>query len=157
MIRRVCGIIFLSATAADHGLVDLQIPKELHERPIREVIMNQLVRDRAFRHNVIDKAYGGRCAFTGLAMRNGRGRAEVDAAHIRPVAAGGPDVVQNGLAISKTLHWAFDRGLISAADDGTILKVDRGIPDGVASLFPRDGRLLVPTQSHQRPHRDFLA
>jgi putative restriction endonuclease len=46
---------------------------------------------------------------TGLRIINGGGRAEVQAAHIKPVAAGGPDVVQNGIALSATVHWLFDR------------------------------------------------
>ncbi|MGH6673150.1 MAG: HNH endonuclease [Xanthobacteraceae bacterium] len=42
---------------------------------------------------------------TGLQIINGGGRAEVQAAHIRPVAAGGFDSVRNGLALSGTIHW----------------------------------------------------
>lgn len=147
----------LSANDADQGLVDIQIPAELRQHPIQMMVQNRLVRERTFRYNVIDRAYGGRCAFTGLALRNGKGRAEVDAAHIVPVDEGGPDVVPNGLAISKTLHWAFDRGLISIGDDATILKVERGIPDGVLRLFPENGKLLPPARAHQRPHPAFLA
>ena len=45
------------------------------------------------------------------------GRAEVQAAHIRPVADNGPDSLRNGVALSSTFHWMFDRGLISVGDD----------------------------------------
>jgi putative restriction endonuclease len=41
---------------------------------------------------------------TGLRIFNGSGRAEVQAAHIRPVADNGPDSVRNGLALSSTIH-----------------------------------------------------
>jgi hypothetical protein len=37
-----------------------------------------------------------------LQIINGGGRTEVQAAHIRPVAAGGSDSVRNGLALSGT-------------------------------------------------------
>lgn len=67
------------------------------------------------------QAYGSRCAITGLRLINGGGRAEVEAAHIRPVEASGPDIVSNGIALSGTAHWMFDRGLISVADDLQIL------------------------------------
>jgi putative restriction endonuclease len=56
-----------------------------------------------------------------LKLINGGGRAEVEAAHIRPVGANGPDTVQNGLALSGTVHWMFDRGLISLSDELDIL------------------------------------
>jgi hypothetical protein len=54
-------------------------------------------------------AYGARCAVTGWKLINGGGRAEAQAAHIRPVERGGPDSVQNGIALSGTAHWMFDR------------------------------------------------
>ena len=59
------------------------------------------------------RAYDARCAITGLKLINGGGRAEVAAAHIRPVEANGPDIISNGIALSATAHWMFDRGLIS--------------------------------------------
>ena len=64
------------------------------------------------------------------------GRAEVDAAHIRPVEKNGPDIVSNGLALSGTAHWMFDRGLISLSDDLEIL-ISRRINDqeGVRALI----------------------
>ena len=43
---------------------------------------------------------------------NGGGRAEAQAAHIQPVAENGPDSLRNGVALSSTFHWMFDRGLI---------------------------------------------
>ena len=53
------------------------------------------------------------CAMTGIKIINGRGLPEVQAAHIQPVSNRGPDSVRNGLALSGTVHWMFDRGLIT--------------------------------------------
>ena len=50
------------------------------------------LRDKAFRRLVV-RAYDKRCAVTGMKLINGGGRAEVEAAHIRPVEASGPDRV----------------------------------------------------------------
>lgn len=146
----------LSANADTEGLTDRALPMLIAERPVREVVFNQIVRDRAFRYNVVDKAYRGTCAMSGLRLTNGKGRAEVDAAHIRPVADGGPDVVGNGLALSKTLHWAFDRGLVSATDDGGLLFVDRGLPDDLRRLLRPDLKLLKPSSNDHSPHPAFL-
>lgn len=76
----------------------------------------RIIRNRLFRRLVL-KAYDKRCAITGLKLINGGGRAEVDAAHIRPVEANGPDILSNGIALSGTAHWMFDRGLISLSDE----------------------------------------
>jgi putative restriction endonuclease len=146
----------LSANADTVGLTDRALPALIAERPIREVAFNQLVRDRAFRYNVVDKAYRGTCAMSGLHLTNGKGRAEVDAVHIRPVAEGGPDVIGNGLALSKTLHWAFDRGLVSATDEGRILFVDRGLPDDLRRLLRPELTLVRPSAEDFSPHPAFL-
>lgn len=114
------------------------------------------VRDRAFRGNVL-KAYDSRCAITGLKFINGGGRAEVDAAHIRPVEHNGPDTVHNGIALSGTAHWMFDRGLISLSDDLEILiSRQANDPDGVRSFINRSGRAMPPVREADRPHPYFL-
>jgi putative restriction endonuclease len=115
------------------------------------------VRDRVFRRIVL-KAYDERCAITGLKLINGRGRAEVEAAHIRPVEANGPDTIQNGLALSGTVHWMFDRGLIGLSDDLDIM-VSRQVNDraGVEAMINKTGRALEPVRSLDRPHPHFLA
>lgn len=65
-------------------------------------LTSRIVRDPVFRRAVL-RAYHKRCSITGLKLINGGGRAEVEAAHIRPVEANGPDIVSNGLALSGTL------------------------------------------------------
>jgi putative restriction endonuclease len=117
---------------------------------------SRLVRDGLFRRRVVT-AYDARCAITGLKLINGGGRAEVEAAHIRPVEKGGPDVVSNGLALSGTVHWMFDRGLISLADDLEVL-VSRQANDGEAirGLINRTGFALPPAHMADRPHPSFL-
>lgn len=117
---------------------------------------SRALRNRVFRHIVL-RAYDERCAVTGLKLINGGGRAEVEAAHIRSVEAGGPDMVSNGIALSGTAHWMFDRGLISLADDLSIL-VSRQVndPDSITGLLNRSGRALQPERSSDRPHPSFL-
>lgn len=127
------------------------------ERQRVEHLVSRPVRDRAFRRIVL-RAYDERCAFTGLKLINGGGRAEVDAAHIRPVAAVGPDTVHNGLALSGTAHWMFDRGLLGLSDDLEIL-ISRQVNDvdSVRGFINRDGRARPPERPVDRPHPHFLA
>jgi putative restriction endonuclease len=117
---------------------------------------SRIVRDRVFRRVVL-RAYDQRCAITGLKLINGGGRAEVEAAHIRPVEANGPDIVSNGIALSGTAHWMFDRGLISLSDDLEIL-VSRQVndPDGVHTIINKTWRALAPHRLLDRPHPRFL-
>ncbi|WBX84005.1 HNH endonuclease [Sphingosinicella microcystinivorans] len=118
---------------------------------------SRLVRDRLFRRRVVE-AYDARCAVTGLKLINGGGRAEVEAAHIRPVDRGGPDIVSNGIALSGTVHWMFDRGLIGLNDDLEIL-VSRQAndPDSIHSLINKTGFAIPPQRSLERPHPTFLS
>ncbi len=125
------------------------------ERPIIEVTLNRLFRERAFARKV-KEAYDRRCSFTGLKIINGKGRPEAQAAHIKPVASHGPDSVRNGLALSSTIHWLFDRGLISLSDDFEFLVAKNKVPSEISQLLNRDGRAIVPNAAIERPHPSFL-
>jgi putative restriction endonuclease len=118
--------------------------------------ISRIVRDRIFRRTVL-RAYSARCAISSLRLINGLGRAEVAAAHIRPVEKDGPDIINNGIALSGTVHWMFDRGLISLSDDLQIL-VSRQAndPDGIRSLVNKDGYAHPPQRPSDRPHPHFL-
>jgi putative restriction endonuclease len=118
--------------------------------------VSRIVRDRVFRRIVL-RAYDQRCAITGLKLINGLGRAEVDAAHIRPVEASGPDIVVNGIALSGTAHWMFDRGLISLSDDLQILiSRQANDQDAVRAFVHQSGRAFPPLRASERPHPHFL-
>jgi putative restriction endonuclease len=121
-----------------------------------DYLSSRIVRDRAFRSIILD-AYDQRCAITSLKLIKGGGRAEVDAAHIRPVESDGPDIASNGIALSGTAHWMFDRGLIALSDDLEIL-ISRHVNDAesVRSLINKSGHALAPRRTSQRPHPHFL-
>ena len=119
-------------------------------------LVSRVVRDRVFRRIVL-RAYNERFAVTGLKLINGGGRAEVEAAHIRSVEANGPDIVSNGLALSGTAHWMFDRGLIGLDENMAIL-VSRQAndPDSIRGIINRTGRALLPSRESDRPHPQFV-
>ena len=101
--------------ALQPGLREEQFPLQC---PITEYLTKRPFRDAAFKHNV-RLAYNSTCAMTGIKLINGGGRCEIEAAHIRPIGDGhnGPDSVRNGLALSRTVHWMFDRGLVSLSNE----------------------------------------
>ena len=128
----------------------------VHEEDKTKVLVMRTLRDRVFRSKVI-KAYDSRCALTGFKFINGGGRAEVEAAHIKSVGAKGPDVVQNGLALSGTIHWMFDRGLVSVSDVRRILLSNHiNDVDGVRKILNGDGRALLPEKASDQPDPRFL-
>lgn len=130
---------------------------EEQARRIEQILVNRKIRDASFRRQVCD-AYEDRCAVTGLQIVNGGGKAEVQAAHIWPVASGGPDVVQNGLALSSTAHWLFDRHLISLTDDYRLLISHNKVPSELQSLFAKQmDRIHLPKDHKQWPHLAYIA
>ncbi len=136
---------------------EAQTPFQFDEQRERATfVVSRIVRDRVFRRIVL-RAYDQRCAVTGLRLINGGGRAEVAAAHIRPVEAGGPDIVSNGIALSGTAHWMFDRGLISLSDDLRIL-VSRQAndPDSIRAFINQSGIAFSPVRTRDYPHPHFL-
>lgn len=125
--------------------------------PRVEQILSRPFRDAAFRRHV-RRAYSNTCAVTGLRLLNGGGRPEVQAAHIRPVEHDGPDSVRNGLALTATVHWLFDRGLLSLDDSYNILLSPHGVSEDIARLIPSDRRLFCkPENPQDMPHPAYLA
>lgn len=124
-------------------------------RPLVESTVTRPFRDVAFARQ-IRTLYDKRCAMTGLRITNGGGRPEAQAAHIRPVAENGPDSIRNGIALSSTFHWMFDRGLFSIDDDFRILRVKGAVPPQVEQMINPSGVLAVPDDERAQPHRFFL-
>jgi putative restriction endonuclease len=133
-----------------------ELPAQVdRQEAIREVAVR--VRDARFRTRVV-AAYRGRCGFCGL------GAGLVDAAHIVGVAAGGSDLVANGVAACPTHHRALDRGFVTVDQDLAIqVNAPRLTSAGVAQeeadaleagMFEE---LLVPDDPALRPREDFLA
>ena len=149
----------------DFDQVEFEYPIEEQVRRVELMLVNRKIRDANFRSQVCS-AYEDRCAVTGLKIINGGGRSEVQAAHIWSVAEGGPDIIQNGLALSGTVHWLFDRHLISLTDEYRLLVSHNKVPPQLKSLFemqmdrihlPRDKRLW-PHPTYIRRHREaFIA
>lgn len=126
-------------------------------RRIEQMLVNRKIRDANFRRQVC-AAYDDRCAVTGLRIINGGGRSEVQAAHIRPVGLDGPDVVQNGIALSGTVHWLFDRHLVSLTDDYRLLVSHNKVPVELRTLFERQmDRIHLPADQRLWPHPKYIA
>jgi len=147
-----------------HAVTGVEEEQAPYDRPVVPNTGNRPLRDAAFRRAVL-RAYDSHCAFTDLKVVNGMQRVEVDAAHIRPVGDNhrGSDSIRNGLALSKTVHWLFDRGIIAVSDDYEILESPGRLPDKLKPLFREDGLIRRSERVNERPsplnlryHRDMF-
>jgi putative restriction endonuclease len=73
-------------------------------------------RDPAFVEATL-RNYRYRCAVCGFDLVLNRQVVGLDAAHIHWHAHGGPDSLENGLALCKLHHWALDKGLFTIVPD----------------------------------------
>lgn len=78
----------------------------------------QIARGRSarFRTSIV-AAYDFTCALTRHRLVTVDAGSLVDAAHIHRFADSQDDDIQNGLALSKNMHWLFDAGMWTITDD----------------------------------------
>lgn len=118
----------------------------------------RIARSVAFRLQV-RRAYGFKCAASGYGISTPDDSHEVEAAHVVPLGEGGPDDIRNGIALTRTLHWAFDQGLWGIEPGTrkvTVPKPIRAKPDN-AFLSGFDGRVIADADDPAfRIHPDAL-
>lgn len=108
------------------AILDEHFPTSVHDSILSAVGLEldagaapRRPRDPRFRDLVL-RAYGYCCAVCGFDARLDGVTISIDAAHVRWHASGGPDEVDNALALCPLHHKAFDLGLFTVAIDGTI-------------------------------------
>jgi putative restriction endonuclease len=76
-------------------------------------------RDRQFTIDVLEN-FRYSCAFCGFHAVLNRVATGIDAAHVHWHSLKGPDDVENGIALCKLHHWAFDKGILGIDDEERI-------------------------------------
>ena len=125
-------------------------PRPVYGEPV-------LVRPRlgqgAFRVLVTD-TYQRRCAVT-----REKALPVLQAAHIKPIAEGGPHQIDNGLLLRSDVHTLFDRGYVTVSPDFQF-RVSRRLKadfDNGEHYFQLEGtKIWVPPRVQDRPKREFL-
>jgi putative restriction endonuclease len=93
--------------------------------PVRENVpriatsRQAIARDTAFRETLLTQ-YHRRCAVSGIGLAT-HSLAEAEAAHVIPIGRGGADEPRNGVTLTGTLHWAFDRGLFGVDENRCVV------------------------------------
>lgn len=126
-------------------------------------IRASIARDTAFRETLLAQ-YQRRCAVSGISLAT-PSVAEVQAAHVVGLAQGGADEPRNGLTLTSTLHWAFDKGLFSISENRRVIIPPRveSMPENSWLYQFRDRQLLEARDEGLRTaqaafawHRDNL-
>ncbi|WP_326644148.1 HNH endonuclease [Streptosporangium sp. NBC_01755] len=103
---------------------------------------------------VVLNAYDRRCAITGDKIRP-----VLQAAHIRPLSAGGEHRLDNGLLLRSDIHTLFDRGYL-AVDPEYRLRVSPRLREEFGNgeqFYRRAGsQIAVPQHRHDRPAHETL-
>ena len=108
----------------------------------------------AFRILVTD-AYERRCAITGE-----RTLPVLEAAHIKPYAKSGPNLVKNGILLRSDLHKLFDIGYLTVTPNLRV-EVSKRIKEEYENgreYYAHHGQQLIvlPQSVKERPSREFL-
>lgn len=115
-------------------------------------------REASFRLTVI-QAYQHRCAVCDFDLKIGSTDLALEAAHIQWHQAGGPDEVQNGMALCAIHHKALDYGAIGLSDELTLLvSTEMHGQNWADQLFYSFGgkKLSKPIRSAWEPAIDYI-
>jgi hypothetical protein len=114
-------------------------------------------RDAAFRSIVLAN-YGHTCAVTGQKFHSPR-HVEADGAHIIGKEVRGTHDPRNGIALSKSAHWAFDRGIFTISDQYEVIVNPKASAASIANFPAIDidrRKILLPDDRYYRPHAEAL-
>ena len=120
--------------------------------------VNPQKRDQAFRDVVLGND-DHTCAVTGQKFVYSS-TVEADAAHIIAKGKRGTDDPRNGLALSRSVHWAFDQGIFTISDQYEVLvhPAARQASSKAFALLEMDRkRILLPPDPAYLPHQEALA
>jgi putative restriction endonuclease len=136
---------------ADQGFVLIQAVRRVESRQLR------VARSSVF-PILVRQEYSFRCCVSEVQLQTPNRIHEVEAAHVVPVTAGGTHDIRNGLSLTRSLHWAFDRGLFGIKADRTVY-IPRQVSrmEGNSFLKQFSGKAIDLTRTDKfRVHEDAL-
>ncbi|GHA43311.1 HNH endonuclease [Salinimicrobium marinum] len=145
----------------------LNEPKEAyqsHIQRLRETLEEDdyaeelFVRGGLFK-KTIPKIYNYTCCITGMKIESSHNIQMIDACHIFPFSLSGDDTVTNGIALSPTLHRAFDRGLVTI-NSGFVVRISPTIKEEEShfKLSQFSGRqITLPGKEKYYPSQESLS
>lgn len=145
----------LIETALQLQALEAWAPFAMEDRAIYKVAKAK--RDAAFRKIVLEN-YDNTCAITQSKFVHGD-LVEAQAAHIISKEVNGTDDPRNGVAMSQTVHWAFDQGIFTISDQYEVVVHPRAAEAKHRnfSLLDLNGKAInLPADEAGLPHQDAL-
>ena len=109
-------------------------------------------RDVAWRHAVL-AAWDRSCAFCGFDGSVGGAPVGIEAAHVRWFTIGGPDELDNGVALCSLHHKLFDRGALGLDHEFSVVVSTNyaAVSDMGRTVYELHGRALRPRPGTKLP------
>ncbi|MDE6026474.1 MAG: HNH endonuclease [Muribaculaceae bacterium] len=125
-----------------------------NESLTEEQLGANLFNSRSFREFVM-LAYNYKCAITQQVI-SCNGFINLEAAHIKPQAHNGAFLPCNGIAMSRDLHFAFDKGFFTLTPDYRV-KIHEDVlnTDSYINQY-NNAKIFVPQVEYFRPREEFL-
>ena len=123
-----------------------------------EESMGSSIFNSALFHDLVMHAYDYKCAITGKVIRFKEGNVDLynlEAAHIKPQAHEGTFLPCNGIALSRDMHFAFDKGFFTISDDYVIVVSEKLKGHWFYDQY-NGHKIYVPTEPFYRPQSQFL-
>lgn len=159
----VTGDLSYLDIVAEQILNDSAIQYKKTIRQIQDENKDGLEEEIFVRNNVFKKTiplvYEHTCSISGLKIKSDYGHSLVDACHIIPFHIEHDDTIGNGIALSPTLHRAFDNGLITISTDYKVI-VSNKFKENESSNHSikqfHSNKLILPNNELFMPRRDVL-
>lgn len=119
---------------------------------IEETKGSNLFNSVSFRDFVL-LGYQNKCAITNEAIFFDK-LVNLEAAHIMPKSHSGSFLPCNGIALSRDMHWAFDKGMFSIDDEYRIVVHD-DVKDTILNKYDNQ-KINLPIEDFFKPERAFL-
>lgn len=160
-------LVMKSALATELGMNILtsHFPDTLYEDIIHEtgfspdrIHITRKKRDPEFRNDVL-RAYEQRCAVCNFDVSIGAKSLCIEAAHIKWHSAGGPDNVNNGIALCTMHHKLFDLGAFTLDENGMFLVSERVVgTDGFELWLARfhSEKIKKPVRTVYEPGVEYI-
>ena len=105
--------------------------------------------------DLVMNAYQYKCAITGKAIRY-KDLLNLETAHIKAKAHQGTYLPCNGIAMSRDMHFAFDKGFFTITDDYKVMVSENLKGDWFYEEF--NGKpIFVPKEDFYKPNKEYLA
>ncbi|AVH70542.1 HNH endonuclease [Nostoc sp. 'Lobaria pulmonaria (5183) cyanobiont'] len=117
-----------------------------------------VIRNAFFRTAIIH-IYDYRCAFCGLKVTKKANQNIVDGAHIKPFSQFYNSKINNGIALCKNHHWAFDRGWFAVDEQYKIIvsnDLEEVSPHAKPMKYFHGETILLPNTEQHFPELEAL-